>query len=301
MKLFSINKWGELFENNRSRTVKDLDWVSIPNRHDGENYTKIVSDKDGAEIFSGWNLIVQVASKCKPRGVLVKDSGQPHDSASLSMKTRAPKSWFDKAFSFISRHTDWLLVKDVSEDYQHPDSLPPDKCEEGNGREGKEGKGNTTGGLPKEVEFWNLNCGTLSKALSVNDDRSKRLRQRRQDSFWVANFEQAVKRVAQSSFCIGGNDRQWKADFDWMLQPNVVAKIMEGKYDNRISTPIKPSIKLPTEIDVLTYCREKGGTEKDWQFAKDWHRRMLNRGYKINGRICDWKIKFSADFAAQRA
>jgi hypothetical protein len=255
MKLFSINRWGELFENNRSRSVKDLDWVSIPNRHDGENYTKIVSDAAGAEIFSGWNLIIQVASKCKPRGVLVKDSGKPHDSVSLSMKTRAPKAWFDKAFSFLSKNTDWLLVKEVSDDYQNPDSLLPANCEEGKGREEKEGKGN---GFPKEVEFWNSNCGDLPKAASVSEARFKKLRQRRQDSFWVSNFEAAVGRILRSDFCTGKNDRGWKADFDWMLQPDVVTKIMEGKYDNRGS--VAPAqAKKPGHVTDATWDATKDG------------------------------------------
>jgi hypothetical protein len=230
MKLFSINKWGELFENNRSRTVKDLDWVSIPNRHDGENYSKMITHKDGAVLFSAWNLLVQVASKCKIRGVLIRDDGRPHDSASLCLKTRAPKAWFDKAFEWLLSETDWLLVRDVPDGYREPDRLPSADCEEGKGREGKEGKGID---LPKEVEFWNLNCGELPKAASVNDDRMRKLRGRRQDLFWVSNFEAAVGRVSQSEFCSGKNDRGWKADFDWMLQPNVVTKIMEGKYDSR--------------------------------------------------------------------
>lgn len=231
MKAYAVNKWGELFENNRSRTVKSLDWVSIPNRHDGENYMKIITHRDGAVFFSAWNLLVQVASKCKIRGVLIKDNGEAHDSTSLSLKTRAPKVWFDKTFEFILHETDWLVVIDLADACQDDDTQSPADCKEEKRREGNEGKGTT--GFPKEVEFWNLNCGKLSKVLAVNEVRMKHLRQRRQDPFWVANFEASVTRVLKSSFATGTNDRGWKADFDWMLQPLVVAKIMEGKYDNR--------------------------------------------------------------------
>ena len=239
MKLYAIRGWGQLFENNRSRTVINLDWVSVPNRHDGENFTKIMTHPDGAIIFSAWILMLQVASKCNPRGVLVKDNKLPHDSMSLSMKTRAPKSWFDKSLEFLEDETDWLDVSDLSGEYEDTVSFMPEDCEEGKGREGKEGKGKKgMGDLPKEVEFWNQNCDGLPKALAVNDDRMKRIRGRRQDPFWVANFEHAVVRVTKSEFCCGKNDRKWRADFDWMLQPNVVAKIMEGKYDNRVKPEI---------------------------------------------------------------
>lgn len=240
-KIYSIAKWGELFENNRSRAVKDLDWVSIPNRHDGENYTKTIQHKDGAILFSAWNLLVQVASKCKIRGILVKDNGEPHDATSLALKTRAPKLWFDKALSYFTEETDWLICKDFDPACQEPAMLLPLDCEEGKGREGKEGKGRegeNGSSFPKEVEFWNANCQPLSKVIAMNDDRMRRLRQRRQDPFWVSNFENCVRRIVKSSFCTGTNKQSWRADFDWMLQPNVAAKIMEGKYDNRMAAPV---------------------------------------------------------------
>ena len=242
MKLYKISRWAELYENNRSRLLISLTWVLVPNRHDGENFSAIMAQKQAAEIFSAWILILQVASKCKPRGLLVKDNGTPHDSSSLSVKTRAPKAWFDAAFSFLEKQTDWLESTDVTDTCQIPATFLTGTysptCQEpaieGKGREGKEGKG-TIEVLPKEAEFWNNTCNGLSKVAAMSDERWKRLRARRQDSFWVANFEQAVIRVTKSDFCCGKikSDRMWKADFDWMLQSNAVPKIMEGKYDNR--------------------------------------------------------------------
>ena len=65
--------------------------------------------------------------------------------------------------------------------------------------------------------------------------------------------------------------------------------------------PAKALIKLPSEIDVLTYCRDKGGTDKDWQFAKDFHRKWSARGWRQSGKIVDWKIVFTEEFSRQRA
>jgi len=241
MKLYAIRGWGVHFENNRSRTVISLDWISVPNRHDGEHYTQIVTSENGAEIFAGWILILQVASKCNPRGVLVRDNGIPHDSASLSLKTRAPKSWFDKAFRFLEANTDWFEVTDLTGSYQPPVRQVPANCEEGKGREGNRREGEEGDGLPKEASFWNNNCGTLPKVSNVSAGRRTKLNQRRQDKFWVANFETAVVRASKSDFCTGKNDRTWKADFDFILQPDAVSKIMEGKYDNRAPLPNRPA------------------------------------------------------------
>lgn len=147
MKLYKIRDWEKHFENNRSRTVTRLSWVSVPNKHDGEHYSAMMKSKDGAEIFAAWVLMLQVASKCSPRGTLIKSDGAPHDPPSLSLKTRAPQKWFEKALSYLEKKTDWLEVKDVAPACQDADTRlspachPPDEGMEGNGRERTEGKG----------------------------------------------------------------------------------------------------------------------------------------------------------------
>lgn len=120
MNLYCIRNWNLIYENNRSRKVIDLSWVPIRNRHDGENYTTVVTSENGSQIFSAFILMVQVASRCNPRGTLLRDNGQPHTSVSLSIKTRAPQDWFDLAFDFLVKNTDWLEVKDF-----------PNGCQEG--------------------------------------------------------------------------------------------------------------------------------------------------------------------------
>ena len=141
MKLYSIRRWNDLFENNRSRTVKALAWVAIPNKHDGEHFTAIMQHPDGAAIFSAWVLMLQVASKTTPRGTLQRGDGTPHTDRSLSAKCRCPASWFTSALAYLEQNTDWLDVKDVAAGCQRPDSVLTASChptdEEGKGIEGK--------------------------------------------------------------------------------------------------------------------------------------------------------------------
>jgi len=154
MKLYKIKNWDAVFENNRSRTVERLSWVAIPNRHDGENYSALITSKDGSELFAAWCLIVQVASKCQPRGTLLKGDGRPHDASSLSLKTRAPEKWFDKCLSYLESNTDWLDIQDIAGDCQVGDSQMPEDWQAGDeeGRDGKEGK-NGTETHPRTVVF----------------------------------------------------------------------------------------------------------------------------------------------------
>lgn len=157
MKIYRIKDWSEHYENNRSRTVRELSWVPIPNRHDGEGFTAIMAHERSAEIFAAWILMLQVASRCQPRGSLLRDGGRPHTAASLALRTRGRAEWFSLALDFLaSPEIGWIEesqdaesandaracqpgVSRVSAGCQPPDAVVT--IEEGrNGIEGTEGK-----------------------------------------------------------------------------------------------------------------------------------------------------------------
>ena len=94
---YQIIDWNKHYENNRSRQVERLQWVSLPNRHDGEGYSIIMADERAAEVFTAWILLIQVASKCNPRGSLVRDDGTPMSLRAISLKTRGDLKWFEYA------------------------------------------------------------------------------------------------------------------------------------------------------------------------------------------------------------
>jgi len=47
-----------------------------------------------------------------------------------------------------------------------------------------------------------------------------------------SGFFNVFEKVAVSGFLCGGGDRGWKADFDWLIIPANMQKVLEGKYDN---------------------------------------------------------------------
>jgi len=93
--------------------------------------------------------------------------------------------------------------------------------------------------LPPEVQKWNSH-GELPAVLSVSRMRLVILQARRVEPFFSQHWEAAIERICKSDFCLGQNDRGWKADFDWFLKPDNVARVMEGKYDNRAATKPEP-------------------------------------------------------------
>lgn len=135
---YRVKGWDEHFENNRSRERKKLDWVPVPNKHDGEGYNILISHEDGPAHFAAWIAIIQVASKCQPRGTLVRDSGTPHDAKSLSVKTRLPVEIFVSALQRLTcAEIGWLEVFDVAPSCENvaPECLEEKGKKEENGRE----------------------------------------------------------------------------------------------------------------------------------------------------------------------
>ena len=62
------------------------------------------------------------------------------------------------------------------------------------------------------------------------------LKARFKDPEWRKDWREAITKAAASAFCLGENERGWKADVDWFLKPDTFTKIMEGKYNDSTGT-----------------------------------------------------------------
>jgi hypothetical protein len=111
MKVYRVKGWRDYFENNRTRTMDVMRWVPIPNKHDGDGYTEMVDGPDGAAIYGAWVALVQVASKCHPRGTLLRDNKTPHTPESIARVTRLPVKSIEKVIQkAASGSVGWLEV-----------------------------------------------------------------------------------------------------------------------------------------------------------------------------------------------
>ncbi len=61
--------------------------------------------------------------------------------------------------------------------------------------------------------------------------RERQLTARLRDSN-LDEWLQAMAALERSAFCRGENDRGWRADFDFLLQPKSFVKLLEGAYDH---------------------------------------------------------------------
>lgn len=84
----------------------------------------------------------------------------------------------------------------------------------------------------KLVEIWNENCGSLSKVKGTSKSRDGKMKERWKECSDPEYWGSVVKKLSQSPFCNGSNDRGWKATFDFLIQPDTQNKALEGKYDS---------------------------------------------------------------------
>ncbi len=146
---YRIKDWQQHFENNRTREMKCMAWVPVPNKHDGEGYQRIMQEKDGIIIYGCWHLILQVASKClRERGTLLRDDDTPITASSLAIKTGwRHEADFQRAMDFLcSPDVAWLeRVAINTEEIPHPPAAaahpPAWNRIEGNRKERREGGG----------------------------------------------------------------------------------------------------------------------------------------------------------------
>ena len=48
----------------------------------------------------------------------------------------------------------------------------------------------------------------------------------------IENVKALFSKAEASDFLKGHNDRQWKANFDWLMKAGNATKVLEGNYDN---------------------------------------------------------------------
>jgi hypothetical protein len=119
MKVFRIKGWDKNYENNRTRTMDEMRWVPIPNKFDGDGYTEMVDGPDGASIYGAWVAIVAVASKCHPRGTLVRQNGSAHTAETIGRQTRLSVKSIEKALQKASSPAvSWMEVIEIESDAQ---------------------------------------------------------------------------------------------------------------------------------------------------------------------------------------
>lgn len=110
----------------------------------------------------------------------------------------------------------------------------PERETEGELEKETEKKIGPSGPDPVLVAFqdWNKLAAEigLAQASKLTDTRRRQLKARLSECGGIIGWVKVMAAIRESPFLKGENDRGWKADLDFVLQPSSFVKIQEGKY-----------------------------------------------------------------------
>ncbi len=72
--------------------------------------------------------------------------------------------------------------------------------------------------------------------LTVLSDKRKQAIKARLNTYTVEQFKEMFTKAEASTFLKGGNNRNWQANFDWLIKDSNFAKVLDGNFDNKKAT-----------------------------------------------------------------
>ena len=117
-------------------------------------------------------------------------------------------------------------------------------------------------------DIYNEICVSLPK-LTVLSDKRKQAIKARLNKYSIDQIKEVFVKAEASEFLKGGNNRNWIANFDWLMKDANIAKVLDGNYDNKTSYASgasytsggesrKTSYSLALFEDILNEKLEKG-------------------------------------------
>lgn len=100
-----------------------------------------------------------------------------------------------------------------------------------------ESETDSTEGQREKIDYkfitqeFNRICPSLPKVTLISDKRQKAIKARIK-TYGQEKIIEAFQKAEASDFLKGKNDRNWSADFDWIMKDSNMAKILDGNYDN---------------------------------------------------------------------
>ena len=95
------------------------------------------------------------------------------------------------------------------------------------------------------VDSYNTICGGRLPKVTKLTDKRKRSIKNCLAQFTAEDLSKAFKAAVNTPFLTGRNDRCWAANFDFIIKPDNVLKILEGAYGTAVS---KAAPKAPSDM-----------------------------------------------------
>lgn len=82
------------------------------------------------------------------------------------------------------------------------------------------------------IDLYHEKCPSLPTVKKLSEERKKSIKARLR-TYSMDDLKLLFEKAEASDFLKGNNNRNWTADFDWLLKDSNIPKVLEGKYDNK--------------------------------------------------------------------
>lgn len=127
------------------------------------------------------------------------------------------------------------------------ESLPNNECSDNKSFDNKD-----IFNIQEVVDLYNSICVSYPKVQKISERRKTAIKARLKD-YTIDEFRKAFTNAENSDFLRGKNNRGWRADFDWLMNENHLAKAYEGNYDNNGNQQSQQHEKPKIDLNKLTF------------------------------------------------
>ena len=107
---YAIKRWSSRFENAQSRRTKDLNHSLTPHELNSTHLETLMSKEGGPVALAVWHILIQLATRCPQRGLLVDEDG-PLTDKTIAKACHLPEEEVSKALSLLmSESIGWLDI-----------------------------------------------------------------------------------------------------------------------------------------------------------------------------------------------
>lgn len=99
-------------------------------------------------------------------------------------------------------------------------------------RKGKDSIGKGSIDYQQIADMYNATCVSFPRITKLSETRKKAIKARMK-IYSVEDFQKLFEMAEGSSFLKGQNNRNWSANFDWMMKDANFAKILDGNYQDK--------------------------------------------------------------------
>ena len=117
------------------------------------------------------------------------------------------------------------------------------------------------------ADTYNTICKSLPKVTSLSEARKKAIKARLK-TYTLSDIIEVFELAESSDFLKGANNRDWNANFDWIMKDSNFAKILDGNYNNKeprqhksSNWSVPPSDYIVDQINGVPYEGKKASKD----------------------------------------